>query len=147
MKVIFLDIDGVICLQNDENKQIENILNLNSDCCIRLKEILANTNARIVLTSSWRLADKYSLNKLYSKFTLYRISPFHFIGKTPNYPMESRGFEIRKWLESRSDIKDYIVLDDSYISEEYIPSSHFIQTASNQGITEKVKQLCIERLK
>ena len=56
MKVIFLDIDGVLCIHApDGNWGAEGDDVLSADCCRRLKEILDATGCKLVLSSSWRL--------------------------------------------------------------------------------------------
>jgi len=44
INIIFLDIDGVLCLRRKMDKK----------CLENLKQIIDATSARIVLTSSWR---------------------------------------------------------------------------------------------
>ena len=58
MKVLFLDIDGVICLHE------KGVVNWGEDeaddkfdenCCKRLKQIIDATDCKLVLSSYWRL--------------------------------------------------------------------------------------------
>lgn len=151
MKIIFLDVDGVIRLYKEGTSSkardiIEESLNLDSSSCNNLKSIITSTGAKIVLTSSWRLVDKNSLSKLFARLTFYKIYPYHFIGKTPSYPNKDRGYEIYEFIESRKDIEEYIILDYSAIDENYFPNNNFIKIDGRVGITEEIKQLCIKRL-
>lgn len=101
MKILFLDIDGVLCLYKkdkklsycvDENNVvgIHNHLDLDANCCVRLKTILNQTKTKIVLSSSWRLLDERSQSKLFGGLTLYKIFSFYFIGSTPFFPKKER---------------------------------------------------------
>ena len=49
MKVIFLDIDGVL---KEEDYDAE----FKDECFARLKKIIAATDAQIILSSSWRIS-------------------------------------------------------------------------------------------
>ena len=62
MKVIFLDIDGVLNANEDfggrskPNPSIHGILGITTTRLNRLKQIIDKTDAKIVLTSSWKEA-------------------------------------------------------------------------------------------
>ena len=55
MKTIFLDIDGVLVLENIEMPEGDTPPLFNKECVKVLNEILSETNAIIVLSSDWRL--------------------------------------------------------------------------------------------
>lgn len=110
MKVIFLDIDGV--LNSDE--YFDKIKNLNiqgieSEVDVEkiklLKKAINETGANVVLTSSWR----YTRNAQYLKELLLNYNIY--TDSTP-FIQNKRGLEIKQWLADHSDVEDFIILDD-----------------------------------
>lgn len=110
MKVIFLDIDGV--LNSDE--YFDKIKNLNiqgieSEVDVEkiklLKKAVDETGANVVLTSSWR----YKRNAQYLKELLLNYNIY--TDSTP-FIQNKRGLEIKQWLANHSDVEDFVILDD-----------------------------------
>ncbi len=114
MKVIFLDIDGV--LNSDEyyektrNLDIQGIESeIDVSKIELLKKAIDITEAKVVLTSSWR----YTKNALLLKDLLrkYKIN----VDSTP-YIDNKRGLEIKKWLLDNPNVEDYVIIDDEVFS-------------------------------
>ena len=110
MKVIFLDVDGV--LNSDE--YFDKIRKLGIQGIERevdiekiklLKKAIDKTGAKVVLSSSWRYT-KYAqyLKELLSNYDIY-------VDSTPFIENE-RGLEIKKWLSDNQDVEDFVILDD-----------------------------------
>lgn len=116
MKVIFLDIDGV--LNSDEYfDKIEklNIQGIQSEIDVEkiklLKRALDETGAKVVLSSSWRYTRKVqNLKELLANFEIYTESTPYIHGK--------RGLEIKQWLLDNPEVEDFVILDDE-IFESY----------------------------
>lgn len=110
MKVIFLDVDGV--LNSDE--YFDKIKNLNINGIqseidvekIKLLNIAINeTKAKIVLTSSWRYTrNAQELRKLLSEYGISTDS-------TP-FIQNERGLEIKQYLSEHPDVEDFVIVDD-----------------------------------
>ena len=110
MKVIFLDVDGV--LNSDE--YFDKIKNLNINGIqseidvekIKLLNIAINeTKAKIVLTSSWRYTrNAQELKKLLSEYGISTDS-------TP-FIQNERGLEIKQYLSEHPDVEDFVIVDD-----------------------------------
>lgn len=110
MKVIFLDVDGV--LNSDE--YFDKIKNLNIDGIqseidvekIKLLNIAINeTKVKIVLTSSWRYTrNAQELRKLLSEYGISTDS-------TP-FIQNERGLEIKQYLYEHPDVEDFVIVDD-----------------------------------
>ena len=141
MKVIFLDIDGVVCLHGSKNKNEKEIFDKN--CCRRLKEIIDITECKLVLSSSWRLYDE-SIRYMFLQFRKFDIDKKHFLGKTPL--RDGRGDEIMAYLKSHPQIGTYVVLDDQPFRCPKFPNDRLVLTHGETGITEEIKQLCVEKL-
>lgn len=126
MKIIFLDIDGVL---NDFTAQGKDYFDdTPSDLHLRnLKEIVDETGAEIVLSSTWRLFK--GLRKIVEK----RLSDYgmKFIDSTIEL-REGRAAEISEWLTRHPDVTDYVILDDDFISERY--RARHVKTSMAYGL-------------
>lgn len=132
MKVIFLDIDGVLnseeFLRNNPNQLIDR------KCVSILKNIVDKTGAVIVLSSGWRLWFKDNMMPedghsqcLYDILSSFNIKLF---GKTPDFSTEEirarrtfshvKAKEILSWLNNYSLVEKYTVIDDLDLRNDQI---------------------------
>ena len=127
MKIIFLDVDGVLNSSHDGfNIQLGTSKHLKL-----LKQIVDETDAKIVLSSSWRINDK---TRLFVKNKLNEYGMM-LIGSTPDLG-GSRGEEIKRWLsETAYPIEGFVILDDDSDMEEYTHGK-LVKTDSNIGLQE-----------
>ena len=152
MKVIFLDIDGVLnheqhykwLIETDEPTPMQRTYpytEFNPESCRLLNEIVWETNAKIVVSSSWRLAGVARLNSLFKHFGLPRIYDI-----TPCLNT-ARGIEIGAWLAAHPEVTNYVILDDDEdMNAEQKP--FFIKTNPYEdGLNEDVKERAIQILK
>lgn len=110
MKVIFLDVDGV--LNSDEyfdkikNLNIQGIQNeIDIEKIKLLKKAIDATGAKVVLSSSWRYTrNAQYLKELLSSFEIYTDSTPFIQGK--------RGLEIKQWLLDHQGVENFVILDD-----------------------------------
>ena len=132
MKVIFLDVDGV--LNSDEYIDKIKKLNVNtikSKVSVNkiglLKQAVDATGAMVVLTSSWRYRrDGTLLKGLLLKYGICADS-------TP-FIDNKRGLEIKKYLLDNPDLEDFVILDDEVFDsfdEELI--KHLIKISDKNG--------------
>lgn len=135
MKVLFLDFDGVLnsdkFLRKSENKGAI----VDPKCMVLLKQIIDETNAKIVLSTSWREhweqnAEKCDetgrlINRIFEDF---EMSVFQ---KTPLLNT-NREAEIKAWLDGRNDVENFVVLDDRVLSAPFL-NSHFVKTSNSKG--------------
>lgn len=149
MKVIFLDIDGVLnselFYQNKVNNykiatqqnlnidQIRVFVNMDPDAIATLNDIVDATGAEIVISSAWRndLNIPYKMRYAGLKKPIYGI--------TPRHESRHRGMEIQMWLDryknDNIDIK-YVILDDDTDMLE-CQSSHFVHIDNYHGLTKE----------
>lgn len=146
IKVLFLDIDGVLCLHEygvvnwDDN--IDDYV-FDEQCCRRLKEILDATGCKLALSSSWRLQKKDCLNIL-RQLRPFGITSADFIGGTPN--MTHRGDEVMTFVERHPEIGTFVAVDDEDFSGARFPADRLVLTKLERGITEREKALIIQKL-
>ena len=139
IKIIFLDFDGVITT-------VDSKWGLDPNKLIILEKILKKTDAKLVISSSWRRATvEKTIEKLMDEkghFMNNMIFPFcdRIIGVTDlimEYGKHAiRGIEIKRWLEDNMKDKEYryiILDDDTDMLAEQIP--YFINTDGWNGLS------------
>ena len=149
MKIIFLDIDGVLNHEEWYDKVVTSKIkpinqDLDPSSIGKINRIISLTDAKIVLSSSWRVDSNCST-------TLYKSGLFKdsIIDKTPYIRHDEnhmRGFEIQKWLdETGYKISSYVIIDDD---KDMLDSqmNNFIQTSRWTGITDEDVDNCIKIL-
>lgn len=147
MKIIFLDVDGVLnCSQTfiDRHKHWlltgEHVIELDESKIQLLKQLVDASGANIVLSSTWRKGwignptlkhhmtkHALELDKMLLKYDL------HIMSKTPMSDDGKRGTEISDWLSIQQRIIDnYVILDDD-TSDMLEHGEHIIETSFNNG--------------
>jgi hypothetical protein len=146
MKLIYLDIDGVLSLGSEMHPKLTRwgyVHRFNAKAVKILNEILKETNADIVVSSDWK--DFYSLNDLQEIFIWQKVSkaPIDVTkslpGKTLQLLEEVRAREI---LEHADKIKpaSWVAIDDLDL-RFWIPSNHFTICCSfMEGIKQTGKK-------
>lgn len=149
MKVLFLDIDGV--LNSRKFITVYEIYGVAIDPTrmVLLKEITDKTDAKIVLTSSWRIfwekdteeckSAGREINRIFGSFGL------SVYDKTPVLE-DAREDEIAAWLKSRDDVENFAVLDDMFLDSEIL-RGHFVKTSDYiNGLDEENVKNVVEIL-
>jgi len=162
MRIIFLDIDGVLnsgryFKTRGKPKPVGSVLEHHGhDLSIDLIEnlealvLLAPADTRIVLSSTWRVFfDLDEMHRLINQrikdernrdSLIYR---WMFIDKTPRgLPGQKfsehiiRGREIKWWLDNTDeDVTHYVILDDDGDMTEEQKRNHFVKTPFSNGLT------------
>lgn len=131
MKVLFLDIDGVVNCANTFNS-MQGRFPLDPLLAFRVGKItLEVPELRVILSSSWRHSQE-GIQEI-SK----RIVPISGITPFINKPNRCRGDEIKAWLDAHADVTRYAILDDD---NDMLPEqmTHFFKTEWSTGITEEI---------
>lgn len=140
IKVIFLDVDGVL-----NSKQDGNSLQLRTDLHLQLlREIVSATGAKIVLSSSWRAGFAKARNTLSNRLRKYGLE---IMDSTPVLPgLTCRGDEKRQWLnDSGQSVERFVILDDDDDMAEFT-DTNLVQTDPDIGLQEKDAVKSIELL-
>lgn len=134
MKIIFLDVDGVLNSEQDRfSWTIESDKHL-----ILLACIVRRTNAKIVVSSSWRNCSL--LDTLKKRLNDFSMSVFDVTGYNKN---GIRGLEIKEWLDNHNDIESFVILDDEVFDiKEHFPNN-FVQTSMKVGLQKEGAEKCI----
>lgn len=162
MKILFLDIDGVLNsnMWNEKHKkEISSGILIEEEKVQFLAEIIDKTNAKIVLHSGWRFwfSDDFQPIRKESKylidiFTKYNIKIYDI---TPDLRTEEikinnklslvKAKEILKWLDENEGVDLYLVLEDLDLHNDIV-KQHQIQTNNEIGLTKEDMENAINRL-
>lgn len=144
-KCIFLDIDGVLNsgkyikrLDGDFDDPINQI---DPVAVVRLNQLTDTTGAKIVVSSTWRLAFlgqcAEPLRSLQGCLQTYGITGA-VIGMTPNKAnavRNRRGKEIQAWIDDHySEIEKFVIIDDDSDMGRLLP--HLIKTLFSDGLQD-----------
>lgn len=138
MKVLFLDVDGVL---NNFDLIRSNGFDYIDDAMVRVMAgVVRQTEADIVLSSFWRLDPKdRSLVDAALKRHGIVVSD-----RTPSIP-GPRAAEISNWLRMNPEVERYAILDDD--DEAGIGMEHsFFQTDAEVGITAQMADRIVSHL-
>ena len=168
-KVIFLDIDGVL----NSNRTLYEEISLEDDLILNLKELVDKTDAKIILSSSWRLSTEAiaTLMDRLDKFGLaisgmtcdgvdldwlekyefdatkkYLDTKFDWDENRQIKITHDRGAEIFKWLHDHDDCA-YVILDDEIEDiKPYFSESVIVKTPYKTGLTKEDVKKAIQIL-
>ena len=143
MKVIFLDIDGVLNYAKTEARAPCGCIGIAEPSVRNLKKIIDKTGAKIVLTSTWKDEwdidmDKCTPTGIYLDKKMKRHG-IHILDKTKD-DTQNRGEGIRNWLMKHDNVQTWIVLDDDVFPDywAYDIFPHLIKTHfANGGLLEE----------
>lgn len=126
MKVIFLDIDGVLnCDDTPNSRGLPYIID--KRLLARLRKLLERTKAKVVLTSSWRIDPIGIFAARYWKVPFFDVCP--------DMPDRPRCEEIRTWLKHHPRVTRYVVIDDEDDDLDELP---LFQPSGKKGLTPDI---------
>lgn len=143
MKVLFLDVDGVITHQHYEGKEREG---LDPEKIKLIARIVKDTGAFVVLSSSWRLSyDRKTEKKDWDYILLEKclgdegVSIYDITTRIPFSDSlgwrRTRPLEILDWVVEHK-VNSFVILDDdNWDFARYGLDKHWIHTSSEYGIS------------
>ena len=163
-KYIFLDIDGVLNSEHTLEDRSTSIASIICDQYLEnLRNIVEKTDAKLVLSSSWRVYFGEYTKEPRNIFAIHLVQALakHNLklhDMTPfikgNFSNE-RGLEIKTYMD-QNNITDYVVIDDEEFSDfkKHLDMSRFIQTnfgdetttIENEGLNKKIAEKAIKIL-
>ena len=138
MKVIFLDIDGV--LNNHFDYQTYGFDYIDSGLVEILKTIVAATGSEIVISSTWRLNE----SDLSLARANLRYKKLDHIDITPDLRKLPRAEEIKSWLKNNPQVVKYAILDDN--EDAGLDLDGFFKTDYYVGLTNEIAEKVINYL-
>lgn len=149
-KIIFLDIDGVCTSMNETPGSYHNHnlseYGLSPTCMKNLKELISNTNAKIIISSNWRMhgTKKYVVDngkKLKNPIVMLldEIGD-DVIGMLPNTPIKHKADALIQWFDENDFFGNYVILDDDkneHIQDVdlYSIKDHLVMTDEKYGLS------------
>lgn len=143
MKVLFLDMDGVV---NNLSSMVHYNAHLWPPLVCKLNQISnSDTDVKIVISSAWRII--FTMDEI--KTMLYKTGwtyAHNIIDMTPtiNDAGFTRGDEIQAWLDKQPAVTHYAIIDDDSDMLEH-QEPHFVKTLYELGITDdsvdKIKEI------
>lgn len=137
MKILFLDIDGVVNCKTTTQRH-RGAIGIDPYLAFLVGKIQIDTECEVVLSSTWRLWEE-SRNEV-------RKQVIKFIDCTPSLKEHhERGYEIKAWLDEHPEVIRYAILDDD---SDMLPEQkdNFFQTSWEHGITEDIAKRVTEHL-
>ena len=176
MNIVFLDMDGVLnseaylrkldaqhrALGHEDPTRPKSEMTcacyhlrqqIDRDAVARLNWIIAETGAKVVISSSWR--------KLFEPAEMHSLLAEHgfvgeIIGETPRGDEEElrgtyghpehyyRGYEIDFWLRQHPEVNRFVILDDG--SDMVMHVHRLVQTDAQEGLLDEHAELAIAML-
>lgn len=150
MKIIFLDIDGVVNSYSTKERAPSKVVGVEQRLISHIKEIVDVTGAKLVLSSTWRkdwafdLLDGIDWRYLRDEFAKQDL---YFMDYTPSRRDSHRGEEIKEWLESTEyDVESYVIIDDEMFDIWDLHEGHMVQTSCIDGIEPGAVKMAIQIL-
>lgn len=135
MKVIFLDVDGVLNNDSTRARTPNGFVGIMDSKVKLIKKIADETDSIIVLSTDWRCMDYDDPDYIYLEKKLDKQGLCAF-DKTPELDTFRRGREIFTWLQKHENVESYVVLDDIEFSDFNYYKLNRIITDHRRGITE-----------
>lgn len=160
MKVIFLDVDGILTYASYSNKATADI---DPEKVLLLKEICDRTGAEVVISSSWR-GTGHHIPRIYDTLIdILKNNAISVLGNLPHIPLEfegdtsfltastvvedlphhkiafgtGRGAEVRSWLSSHPVSHFCILDDDDFEWADYGYKNHWIRPSYHETGLER----------
>jgi hypothetical protein len=132
MKVLFLDIDGVLNRVGTRNRTTtrwKSYIGMEPELVARCNNLVEETDAQVVLSSVWRLDDDWRETMKANGLT------FEFLDRTPKLSTGIRGDEVAIWLANHPEVEQYAIVDDD---GDFYLSQPLVQTSYHDGLTEEM---------
>lgn len=141
MKILFLDCDGVL-----NTKYATTLLSLSKPKLKLLRQIIADTGCKLVLSSTWRLHEDAKAKLARAGLEFYGMTPrWHEVEELSPHEVK-RGHEIQWWLDRHPEVERYCIVDDD---SDMLDSQlrYFVQTEMEYGLTKGLAYRIIWKLK
>lgn len=148
--VLFLDVDGVLNRVGTRERSPHGTYGVEMEKVKLLRDIVAATNCKIVVSSTWR---KYDDLMAYLREQLGGGASSQIVGETPVldrraesglYVAKVRGDEIQAWLDENPEVTRFVIVDDDSDMAHLAP--HLVKTNGREGLTAELAETVIRRL-
>lgn len=135
MKVLFLDIDGVV--NNATTTQRSGLyVGIDPLLAFRVRKIVLDTGCEVVLSSAWRL---FPDGREEVEQRVYKV-----LDVTPsNKGLTDRGCEVIAWLKDHPEVTRHAILDDN---ADFHKEQPLFKTMAHIGITDEITKAVTDYL-
>ena len=149
MRVIFLDVDGVLnnlnfLYEQFRRSNIPNIKGLDNNNLKALQKLVELTDAKLILSSTWRsyfddnlkpLNNDHNPGKdLIKKLNEYNLKLTGKTSETLEYKGFPRSYVIKKWLDEHPEVDSFVIIDDNAIMGEFT-YTNLVEVDKTVGLT------------
>lgn len=143
MKVIFLDIDGVLNrlgtpFEKRTTTMWNGFIGMEPELVQRFNELVKSIGVKVVLSSTWRLSDTWREDMKGNGLD------FEFLDRTKSMGGLPRGNEIELWLSEHPEVEKYCIIDDD---SDMLPNQKLFHTSYKDGLTAEIAKSITEYLK
>lgn len=137
IKVLFLDIDGVVNCQTTSQRH-RGFIGIDPYMAFLVGNMVDKLGLKVVLSSTWRLSadGREEVKKQVCDFIdcTPRLTTVRYQNNEGYVP---RGEEIKKWLDEHPEVEQYAILDDD---NDMLPEQqpNFFKTTWQSGINEDI---------
>ena len=141
MKVLFLDIDGVVNSEEFFEKRSKGLhpTDIDNYMALLVNRIVEAAKCKVVLSSSWR---GYAPGEA----EIERMIGVKIHDRTPRSTESmARGKEIKEWLDEHPEVDRYAIVDDD---NDMLPEQlhNFFQTDWKVGLTDEIAKNITDHL-
>ncbi len=133
MKVIFLDVDGVLNCLGERARAPSGVIGLNEEKVKLLADLVTRTGAKIVLTSTWKHCWSEKDNELNAngRYLVDKLAScgLEIIAKTSEAVPYNRGQGILDYIRTHK-VESFVILDDELFDYKSLAlTKYLIQTS------------------
>ena len=144
MKVLFLDVDGVLNCR-DTTQRFKGSTGIDNRHLMILSKITDEIeDLEIVVSSTWRCHPDF-LDHLKDSLSFIGAEVFDV---TPDMwkqnRSEGRGFEVQVWLDAHPEVTRFACIDDD---GDFLPTQKLFRTMWSSGLTEEIAEQIISFFK
>lgn len=139
MRVIFLDVDGVLN-SSETRAKIDGLKGVSKKNLRILRHIVARTQAKIVLTSAWNINfDKKLVPTTKAGMYLYHRlweNNLWIYDKVNDYG-GNREQAVAEYVKKHNNLTDWVIIDDTHYGDyEKLNPKHIVYTSPALGLTK-----------
>lgn len=134
MRVIFLDIDGVLNTV-DTTVMFGGVIGIDPDLLDRFLDVKNRCEpVNVVLSSTWRMLPE-TLEHVKERIPIFDVTPAF---RNDFRPLD-RGVEVAHWLAEHPEVERYAIIDDH---DTFLPEQkeNFFHTNMGEGLTEEISE-------
>lgn len=142
MKVLFLDIDGVLNLWPAPSRSG----NFHKPACVNLEMLLNKVpDLNIVVSSAWRSKGLETMKDILKNNGIDPRRVVDITGHEQSTDVKDhRGFQVEKWLERHPDVRVFVIVDDE---TDFVPlRDRLVKTDKYVGLTQSNVEKMLEIL-